>query len=120
VLGGALWALANARGGRPVEVDVLKVPHHGSQKNVTAKLLEFVPATHYMISTNGEHFGHPNDVALARVVTARRGGTIWFNYGPTATTERWAEPSLMKRYGFETRFATASQAGVDLELPERL
>jgi len=118
VLGSALWALANARGGRPVEVDVLKVPHHGSRKNVIPTLLELVPARHYVVSTNGEHFGHPDDVALARVVTARRGSTLWFNYEPTAATRRWAEPSLTERYEFEARFAEP-QAGVRLELPER-
>ena len=119
VLGGALWALANARGARPVEVDVLKVPHHGSRKNVTAKLLEYVPAKHYVISTNGDHFGHPDDVALARVVTARRGSTVWFNYEATAATARWADDELMERYEFRTQFAVAPLAGVRLELPQR-
>jgi hypothetical protein len=46
VLGGALWALANARRGRAIEVDAVKLPHHGSRKNVTAKTLALVPAEH--------------------------------------------------------------------------
>ncbi len=70
VLGGALWALANARGGRRLAVDAVKLPHHGSQKNVGAKLLTLLSAKHFLISTNGERFGHPDDVSLARAITA--------------------------------------------------
>jgi beta-lactamase superfamily II metal-dependent hydrolase len=118
VLGGALWALANARDGRPVAVDAVKLPHHGSQKNVGSKLLTLVSSKHFLVSTNGERFGHPNDVSLARAVTAGGSGTtLWFNYPPTAKTQRWAEPDLGAAYAFTTRFADAG--GTRLELPGR-
>ena len=119
VLGGALWALANSRDGRPVAVDAVKLPHHGSQKNVGSKLLTLVSAKHFLISTNGERFGHPNDVSLARAVTAGGAGTtLWFNYPPTAKTRRWGDPDLSAGNGFTTRFAD-SAGGTRLELPER-
>lgn len=118
VLGGALWCLANARG-RLVAVDAVKLPHHGSQKNVSAKLLTVVPSKQFLISTNGERFGHPDDVALARAVTAGGPGTtLWFNYPATAKTRRWADRALAERYELTTRFAD-SGAGARLELPER-
>lgn len=119
VLGGALWALVNARGGRPLPIDAVKLPHHGSEKNVGKKLLMLVSTKHFLISTSGERFGHPDDVSLARAVTAGGSGTtLWFNYGPTAKTRRWADPELGARYGFTTRFAE-SAAGTRIELPER-
>jgi Metallo-beta-lactamase superfamily len=119
VLGGALWALANARGGRPVAVDAVKLPHHGSQKNVSAKLLTVVSSKQFLISTNGERFGHPDDLSLARAVTAGGAGTtLWFNYGPTARTERWADPDLGARYGFTACFAESAD-GTQLDLSER-
>jgi beta-lactamase superfamily II metal-dependent hydrolase len=119
VLGGALWALVNARGGRPITVDAVKLPHHGSEKNVGRKLLTLVSTKHFLISTSGERFGHPDDVSLARAVMAGGSGTtLWFNYGPTAKTRRWADPEVGARYGFTTRFA-ASADGTRLELPER-
>jgi hypothetical protein len=118
VLGGALWSLANARG-RSVVVDALKLPHHGSQKNVSAKLLTVVSSKQFLISTNGEHFGHPDDVALARAVTAGGPGTtLWFNYPATEKTRRWADRALAERYELTTRFAD-SDAGARLELSER-
>jgi len=120
VLGGALWALANARGGRPVAVDAVKLPHHGSQKNVSAKLLMVVSSKQFLISTNGERFGHPDDVSLARAVTAGGPGTtLWFNYPATAKTRRWSDPGLDERYELATRFAD-SKGGTRVELPERM
>jgi hypothetical protein len=119
VLGGALWALANARGGRPLAIDAVKLPHHGSQKNVSAKLLTLVASKQFLISTNGERFGHPDDVSLARAVTAGGPGTtLWFNYPETGTTGRWAETGLGGRYELTTRFAPAD-GGTRIELPER-
>jgi hypothetical protein len=119
VLGGALWALANERGGRPVAVDAVKLPHHGSQKNVSAKLLTVVESKQFLISTNGDKFGHPDDVSLARAVTAGGPGTtLWFNYPATTKTERWADTALDGRYQLTTRFAD-SNGGTRLELPEQ-
>ena len=116
VLGGALWGLANARG-RPVAVDAVKLPHHGSQKNVSAKLLTVVSSKQFLISTNGEHFGHPDDVALARAVTAGGPGTtLWFNYPATAKTRRWADRALAERYELTARFAD-SVAGTRHRVP---
>lgn len=119
VLGGALRALVKARGGIPIEVDAVKVPHHGSQKNVSAKSLALVRAKHYLISTSGERFGHPDDIALARVVTsAQPGSTVWFNYAPTPRTERWADRALTTEHGYTTRFGDGTKP-VRVELPAR-
>jgi len=118
VLGGALWALANARGGQPIPVDAVKLPHHGSDKNVGKKLLSLVSTKQFLISTSGERFGHPDDVSLARAAAAGGPGTtMWFNYAPTAKTQRWADPDLGARYGFTTHFAESTD-GARIELPE--
>lgn len=72
--------------------DVVKVSHHGSRNNTTARLATF-GAPNYLVSTNGEHFGHPDDAALARLaIGAPQGRTpkFWFNYS-TPKTRRWAE-----------------------------
>jgi beta-lactamase superfamily II metal-dependent hydrolase len=120
VLGTALTSLANARDGRPIEIDVFKLPHHCSKGNVTTSLLRVVPAQYYVVSTNGDRFGHPDDIALARVVTeARRETTLWFNYA-TAETLRWSEARLQAKYHFATRYAVRdNEGGVRLELPGR-
>ena len=98
---------------------MVKVPHHGSQKNVSAKALALVPAKHYVISTSGERFGHPDDVALARIVTtAPQNTTLWFNYASTPRTERWADDALTSEHHYATRFGDGGE-GIRVELPAR-
>ena len=78
---------------------------------MSAKLLTVVSSKQFLISTNGEHFGHPDDVALARAVTAGGPGTtLWFNYPATAKTRRWADRALTERYELTTRFADSDAA----------
>jgi beta-lactamase superfamily II metal-dependent hydrolase len=118
VLGSALTSLGNARDGKPIELDVFKLPHHGSKSNVTANLLAVAPAEHYIVSTNGDRFHHPDDIALARVVTnAKRQPTIWFNYASEAA-RRWSA-ALQAKYGFSTQQPDdASGPGIHINLPE--
>lgn len=87
-LGAALWQLAQDEASDRVAVDVFKLPHHCSQANVTEALLDVVHAEHYIVSTNGAYFGHPDPAALARVAKRASAGTkIWFNYDAPST--RW-------------------------------
>ena len=68
VLAEGLTGLAAARGVEAIEVDAFKLPHHGSQANVASALVEAAPARHYVVSSNGDTFNHPDDVAIARVL----------------------------------------------------
>ena len=55
-----------------IDVDLLKVPHHGSDRNVTRKFFEEVRAKTYLISANGKH-GNPDYDTLKWIVdTAKR------------------------------------------------
>ena len=121
VLTAALQGVAHARGGETLTVDALKLPHHGSDGNVVAALLEAAPASHYLVSTNGDVFHHPDDAAMARVVLgAPAGPTLWFNYR-TARTERWADPKLVETHGHRVAFPQPGHAaaGTVLDLPAR-
>ena len=53
-----------------LEVDVLKVPHHGSANNLAEKFFERVVARHYVFSGNGEH-GNPERETLEMLHKAR-------------------------------------------------
>ncbi len=53
-----------------IEVDILKVPHHGSANNVAQKFFERVIADHYVFSGNGEH-GNPEREAIEMLFKAR-------------------------------------------------
>ena len=53
-----------------MEVDVLKVPHHGSSNNLDDDFFERIIAKHYVFSGNGEH-GNPEREALEMLISAR-------------------------------------------------
>lgn len=119
VLGAGLVGLAAARGTAAVPVDVFKLPHHGSRGNVLAALVERAPARHYIVSSNGDVFHHPDDAALARVVLGMpAGATLWFNYA-NERTRRWDAPRLRDRHDYETRYPIDDSAGAVLELAAR-
>jgi beta-lactamase superfamily II metal-dependent hydrolase len=56
--------------GAPLKVDVLKVPHHGSDNNVEPEFFEKIVADHYVFSGNGKH-GNPERGTLDMLATAR-------------------------------------------------
>jgi hypothetical protein len=56
-------------GGR-LKVDVFKLPHHGSDRNVAPDLFQKVVADHYVISGDGRH-GNPEIATLEMLCTAR-------------------------------------------------
>jgi hypothetical protein len=64
--------------GDSLHVDLLKVPHHGSVRNVEQEFFERITADHYVISADGK-YGNP-DVKMLEMLTRARGKdpyTIW-------------------------------------------
>jgi hypothetical protein len=57
------------RGGK-THVDILKVPHHGSDNNMDTSFFERVTADHYVFSGDGEH-GNPERSTLEMLFEAR-------------------------------------------------
>ena len=53
-----------------MHVDILKVPHHGSDRNMETIFFERVKADHYVFSGNGEH-GNPERKTLEMLLDAR-------------------------------------------------
>lgn len=53
-----------------IHVDLFKLPHHGSNRNVAVDTFEHITANHYVISANGEH-DNPDADTLAMLVQGR-------------------------------------------------
>jgi beta-lactamase superfamily II metal-dependent hydrolase len=67
--------------GATAHFEVLKVPHHGSDRNVTVDFFRRLPADHYIVSGNGRH-GNP-EIATLRMLAEARGTapyTVHFTY----------------------------------------
>lgn len=71
--GAGLWSE-----GEVFQVDVLKLPHHGSQANSSLELFQSIHADHYVISANGKH-GNPDSPTLEWLFEARPSAafTLW-------------------------------------------
>lgn len=61
--------------------DMIKMPHHGSQRNGRA-ILDELDARTFLISTNGRKHGHPDKECVARILTrtTEECRKISFNY----------------------------------------
>ncbi|MEV5439411.1 MBL fold metallo-hydrolase [Streptomyces sp. NPDC052682] len=57
--------------GEPLHVDLLKLPHHGSDRNVEPGFFERIRADHYVISADGVRHHHPHEDTLRWLVESR-------------------------------------------------
>ncbi|HYM45636.1 MAG TPA: hypothetical protein VES65_05680 [Solirubrobacteraceae bacterium] len=58
-------------GEETLELDLLKVPHHGSSRNVEPSFFRRIRARHYVISADGK-YDNPEDVTLQMILDSRR------------------------------------------------
>jgi len=89
-----LEAAGRLKAGGKLRLDVLKVPHHGSDRNVTVDYFRRLPAKHYLISADGKH-DNPDVATLEMIAEARPDDafTIHLTYPTTAFTV----PAIGKR-----------------------
>ncbi len=71
----------------PLEVDYVKVSHHGSKNNTSNRLLDIIKCNKYLISTNGgkNHSNHPDRIAIAHILCHPKRNKdekvhLYFNY----------------------------------------
>jgi beta-lactamase superfamily II metal-dependent hydrolase len=102
-----------------LKVDLLKVPHHGSQKNVSSELIQLLECPRYLVSTNGDHFFHPDRQGIARIL--KYGGdekTLYFNYN-CPLNDVWGDEvlaDLRRRYHYTTVYPPVDRPGIAISL----
>lgn len=64
----------------PLNVELMKVSHHGSMYNTSKELLEIVKTNSYLISSNATKHGLPNKRTIARIIHNSPSAFIYFNY----------------------------------------
>ena len=63
-----------------LEVEFVKISHHGSKGNTTEKLLEILKTDNYIISTDSSGHNHPSKRTLARILHVNPNAIFHFNY----------------------------------------
>jgi hypothetical protein len=100
-----------------LEVDLFKLPHHGSKANVTDALMKRVRAKCYVFSSSGQgRSQHPNDPAVARVIVNSTGDRLLaFNY-LSKRTELWQDAAVRAQWGYRTLYPAAAGEGIMIDL----
>lgn len=78
------------------EVDILKMPHHGSERNIDTDYLERIRARHYVISADGK-FDNPDLGTLEMISKARPDDD--FTVHLTYPTDEFNVPEIGKKVG---------------------
>lgn len=104
------------RGGDLLDVDAVKLPHHGSRRNVQGSSVALVRSRRFLFSSNGAYYRHPDPEAVARVL-AQPGDdrTLFFNYR-TEENEMWDEPALMEAWRYRAVYPEPGSVGMRVEV----
>lgn len=111
-------ALAAREGGSILEVDALKVSHHGGHKNTHRDLIERLACEAFLFSTDGSYYGHPNDESVARVVVhGRQAGRprLYFNHH-SDEPRFWQDPENLNEFPADLVFPDPVERGLRVEL----
>lgn len=104
-------------GGVPPELDLVKLPHHGSKSNVTREFVEAVRSPDWLVSTDGTQHRHPDAIAIARVIEYAlvRQPRLLFNVRSTFNGW-WDDDDWRTMYGYRTAYG-ASPGGIVVPVP---
>jgi glyoxylase-like metal-dependent hydrolase (beta-lactamase superfamily II) len=106
-------------GPAPAAIDVFKLPHHGSEKNVTDALVRAVACPAWVFSTNGNTHYHPDAAAVARVVRQKVDPrpALLFNV-PSEFNGWWSDPDWKAGFDYSTETGT-DEDGLTLSMQRR-
>jgi hypothetical protein len=107
---------ANLGGRLPMTLDVLKMPHHGSDRNMTQAFLRSFPAKHYVISADGK-YGNPDRNTLKAIVQERGNDAykIWLTNKVAGLPQLLQSLSEGKNFEYEFRDPDASAIAIEID-----
>ena len=101
-----------------VHFDVLKVPHHGSDRNITKAFFRKVTADSYVLSADGK-YGNPDLATLIWLVEAAKEQSRTpdvYVTNTTPSTRKLTEEYPPSEYGYRLRFLPESDASMEIVL----
>jgi hypothetical protein len=98
-----------------LEIDALKVPHHGSKNNLSNDLASRLACTNFLLSSSGRKFHHPDDDAVARILLHSSDPVLHFNYR-TKDNEDWDRKNWKTILGYKTAFPEGTVPGLVVNL----
>lgn len=98
-----------------INLNAVKLPHHGSKNNNSNALFEAFSCRNFMVSTNGRKHGHPDRQGIARILVNNAGGsTLYFNYSHEGN-KIWTNPELQQDYRYNAIYADNGNLKITLK-----
>lgn len=111
----AQYRAMNGLAAGAIPFDAIKLAHHGSAKSWSESLQKQLRGTHYLLSTSGARFKHPDESLVELILANETKPHLWFNYH-SENTKRWE--ALAKTRGFTAHYPQAGEMGAVLEMKE--
>jgi hypothetical protein len=89
----AAWGELGLQAG-PVKIDLVKMPHHGSARNIPKAFIDFFVANHYVFSANGK-YNNPDPPVIEAVVEMHGQRKIELHFTNAEVT--WSEPYKLEK-----------------------
>jgi len=96
--------------------DLVKIPHHGSKKNMTTELSNILNSKIFLVSTNGNRYHHPNIESIAKIISSNQieDKKIYFNY-ETNLLKQIDKEQILKEFNCEL-IVGSGENPIDIEL----
>ncbi len=60
----------------PGKIDIVKLPHHGSEKDMDGEFIHNTEVSYYLLSTDGQQHGHPSKQVIANILYQSPGNPV--------------------------------------------
>lgn len=84
--------------------DIVKISHHGSNKNISNRLIDLIDCNKFLFSTDGISHKHPDLETIAKIVVKKTEyqKELFFNY-PLDILEKINDEVLKNQYNYEIK-----------------
>ena len=99
-----------------LEVDAVKLSHHGGKGNTSPELLQLLDCRRFLISSNGNSYKHPHQETIARILVHNGPGVdLLFNYR-SDENKVWNDQRLKRRHSYKTHYPSGASSGLVIDL----
>ena len=106
---------AGLGGDLPLKLDILKLPHHGSIRNITKEFLKMFPADHYVISADGKH-DNPDEDTIRAIVQVRGGDHYKMHFTNKVASLPQLLATLKRGKNFEFAFRDPAELSISIDI----
>lgn len=97
-----------------IDLDAVKISHHGSSGSTSPELLEKINCKNYIISTNGSTFKHPKADTISRIIKSTdENAHLIFNY-KSSINDVWDLIGLKQKHKYTTAYPKDGEEGIEI------